>query len=862
MFSLCRSKLISIFFTACVAIVSAATALAAPNPQPAATPVSFAIAPAPEWVKNFTPTAKGNDGDSGGISYLLIDRQDNVAQQSAFYHEARQVTSDNGVQNGASVTVSFDPAYQELIFHFLRVTRGGAQTNRLDRSQIKLFQREKDMESFLYDGAYTAQCELEDIRVGDVIEFAYTIRGTNPVKAGRYSRIFYTDWSFPVHRVVTRLLYPEQRRLRFRTTNRALKPVIKAAKGTTEWFSDESEVAARRMDPDTPVDYDPNGRVQFTEFESWRDMADWAIPLFQPEASLSPDLQAEVEKLRQIPDPEARVLAALRLVQEEVRYLGIESGVGSHRPSAPSEVFRRRFGDCKDKALLLVTLLQQSGLEAVPALVSTFYRGTVAELLPSPDDFDHAIVQVKIGDWIHWLDPTRTAQRGPLSQLYVRNLKQALLLRSGTAALTSFSPPPESMPQKTVTENFRVPAPGETGELEVITEAHGLAAERTRSFFQEKSREKIEKQYLQYYARRFPRISVKKPLVYEEIPDANALRTREIYSIPDIWTWNEEENRHELSLYPGDVAEPMGSPGSGQRDDPLELDFPANVTQVINARMFDKWSIAAKKHSVKNAFYRYSEDAKVDDRRVTLIYTYEALADRVAPSDLATYNAGLSKLKDSLGYTLYYRKPGDSYDVRKWIQHFNWSIALQTGAVGLVLIVLCVWYFFRTKLEMPLPIPAATLPEKQGLGGWLILVGIHHLIRPFIYLSALITLFPTVFNEEKWRTLTDPGGAAFSPYWKPALLIELFANLACFIFSGLLILLFFLKRAVWPRTYAVFLLFVCAVTATDAFFIQAIPAAKGAAGENLHGVLSVIAAAAIWVPYCFVSKRVKATFRR
>ncbi|HEX4630432.1 MAG TPA: DUF3857 domain-containing protein [Chthoniobacterales bacterium] len=845
-----------------MAVVTGASGHGAPTPPPALKEVSFAIAPAPGWVKNFEPLSKENDGDSGGISYLLIDRQDNVGQQEAFYHEVRQVTSDNGVQNGASVTVSFDPAYQELIFHLLRVTRGGAVTNRLDRSGINLFRREKDMESFLYDGSYTAQCELEDIRIGDVIEFAYTIKGANPVKAGRYSKTFYTDWSFRAHRIVTRLLYPEQRRLRFRTQNRVLKPAITSAKGTTEWLCDQSEVAARRTDPDVPPDYDPNGQVQFTEFESWRDVVDWAVPLFQAETSRSSELEAEVRKLRQIADMEARVLAALRLAQEEVRYLGIESGVGSHRPTAPSEVFRRRFGDCKDKALLLVTLLQQSSVEAVPALVSTSYRGTVAELLPSPDDFNHTIVQVKIGDKTHWLDPTRTAQRGPLSQLYLLDLKAALPVRPGSAALTSYSPPPDSLPRKTVTENFRVPPPGETGELEVITEAEGLAAERTRSWFQESGRDKIEKQYLQYYARRFPHILVRKPLVYEEIPEGNACRTREFYSIPKIWTWNEEENKNELSLYPGDIAEPMGSPGPGQRDDPLSLYYPVNVTQIINAQMFDPWSLTVKNHSLKNAFYRYSDDAKVDGRRVTLTYTYEALADRVAPGDLATYNAGLSKLKDSLGYTLYFQKPGGRFDVRTWLRSFNWLIALLTGGLGLVLVVLCVWYFFHTKREVPLPIPAATLPQKQGLGGWLVLVGIHHVVRPFIYLSALITVFPAVFNDETWRAVTEPGGTAFNPYWKPALLTELFANLACFIVSGLMILLFFRKRAAWPRSYAAFLIFICAVTVTDLLLVQMVPAAKAAVEGNVRSVVSVIVAAAIWVPYCFVSKRVKATFRR
>jgi transglutaminase-like putative cysteine protease len=836
--------------------------LAAPPEKPASSAVTFNIAAAPAWVKKIEPASKGSDGDSGGISYLLFDRQENVALQSAYFHEARQVTSENGVQNGAAVSVSFDPAYQELIFHSLQVTRGGMRANRLDRSQIKLFQREKDMESFLYDGAYTAQCELEDIRAGDIIEFAYTIKGTNPVLGARYTRVFYTDWSFRVHRVVTRFLYPAQRKLRFLTKNVPLKPMINSTGATTEWLSDQANVAARRIDADVPADHDPNGWLQVSEYESWQTVADWALPLFRPETAISADLQAEVAKLRQIPDAEKRVLAALKLVQEQLRYLGIEAGVGSHRPTSPSEVFRRRFGDCKDKALLLATLLQQSGVDAVPALVSTDFRGTVAERLPAPNDFDHAIVHVKIGDQVHWLDPTRSSQRGPLSQIYVRDLKQALVLRVGTQGLTSYSPPRDSLPWKTVTENYRVPAPGGTGELEVVTESHGLSAERTRSAFQESGREKIEKQYLQYYARLFPLVTVKKSLVYEEIPEANACRTREFYSIPEIWKMNEEEKRYDLELHPGDVAEAMGSAGPSQRDDPLALNYPARITQVIHAKMFDKWSITAKNQSINNAFYRFSEEAKVDGDNVTLTYAYEALADRVAPRDLPAYNAGLSKIRDKLGYTLFYQKPGESLDFDKMVRQFNWRVALLTVGVALVVSVLCGLYFFKSKLPVPLPPPPATLLGKQGLGGWLILVGIHHVARPFVFIAMFVLLFPTVFNLEVWRGFTEPAGAQFHPYWKPVLLFELFSSVVLLIVSGLLLLLFFRKRAVWPRTYAAFLLFVLAYMMLDFWFVQKIPTAGTSPDGNIRDLVQVIIAAAIWVPYCFVSKRVKATFRR
>ena len=53
-------------------------------------------------------------------------------------------------------------------------------------------------------------------------------------------------------------------------------------------------------------------------------------------------------------------------MQDEVRYLGLENGISAYKPSSPNKVYNQRFGDCKDKSLLLVTMLNQMNIEAYP----------------------------------------------------------------------------------------------------------------------------------------------------------------------------------------------------------------------------------------------------------------------------------------------------------------------------------------------------------------------------------------------------------------------------------------------------------------------------------------------------------------
>src|ERR1041385_4656663 len=87
-----------------LSLFSIMQAMAAPGPAPNPPAVTFEIAAPPAWVLAVKADHSVKDADEGGISYLLLDRQDNAGLQASYYHETRRVTSENGVQNGASVT--------------------------------------------------------------------------------------------------------------------------------------------------------------------------------------------------------------------------------------------------------------------------------------------------------------------------------------------------------------------------------------------------------------------------------------------------------------------------------------------------------------------------------------------------------------------------------------------------------------------------------------------------------------------------------------------------------------------------------------------------------------------------------------
>src|SRR5262249_19646559 len=195
---------------------------------------------------------------------------------------------------------------------------------------------------------------LEDVRPGDLLEYSYTLIGENPALAGQYERTLRLCGPQPIARLEHRLLWTPGRRLGIANHDTDLQPRVVRTESTWEYRWSAHDLPRIELEDDVPIEFDPYPSVQLTGFQSWEEVAPRPCPLSAPPARIWGSLRRVIGELRaSAPTPERQALAAIRFVQEQVRYLGIEMGVGSHRPTDPNEVARRRFGDCKDKALLL-----------------------------------------------------------------------------------------------------------------------------------------------------------------------------------------------------------------------------------------------------------------------------------------------------------------------------------------------------------------------------------------------------------------------------------------------------------------------------------------------------------------------------
>ena len=156
--------------------------------------------------------------------------------------------------------------------------------------------------------------------------------------------------------------------------------------------------------------------------------------------------------------------------------------------------------------------------------------------------------------------------------------------------------------------------------------------------------------------------------------------------------------------------------------------------------------------------------------------------------------------------------------------------------------------------------PAAAGPS--GIGGWLYLVAVGLCVAP-IRIGAEIVKGLRPLDPATWHAITTPGTRDYHPLFGPLIIGELVVNAALFIWAGVLLYLFFVKRRSFPTMMIMFLITRVLFQAADLGLALMIPITAARIGGELYGGLAGgILVALIWGRYLVTSRRVEATFVR
>ena len=256
---------------------------------------------------------------------------------------------------------------------------------------------------------------------GNIIGFEYEVeeqpfwlqdvwhfQGTDPVRESHYSLQLPPGWVFKAAWLSHDEVKPDE------------------AKGSLiQWTV--TDVKGIRPEPHMPpwaelasqmiVSFFPSETWQKDKFASWDGVGSWWGKLYRQQMDASEPIKQKVVGLTAGKATLLQKMQAMALfMQHDIRYVAIELGIGGWQPHAAPEVFAHKYGDCKDKATLMRTMLREIGVESYQVAINT-KRGSVTGDTPAHNAFNHVILVIKLPDAVQDPSLIATIQHPKLGRL-------------------------------------------------------------------------------------------------------------------------------------------------------------------------------------------------------------------------------------------------------------------------------------------------------------------------------------------------------------------------------------------------------------------------------------------------------------
>jgi len=603
----------------------------------------------PAWVDS-APALPATQSKNPLVT-LLADVQFMASPKPVtFVHRAWQPNASAAVQALGNMTIPFNPEYHRVQLHILRVIRSGQTLDKLATADIRFLQRETGLDAGTYNGEITASILVDDLRAGDTLEFAYSQEGANPVIGNRFVDYASWDHTTPIELRRVTLTHPVTRKVNTRflgDLNRSYpQPVESTSGGMKKLRWEQRALPPIDMEEQVPYSFHVARSLQMSEFQSWGEVSDWAVQLFNSTQPLPAELQQVVKTLAAKPTADERVSGALQWVQNEIRYFSVSLGESSHRPSTPALTLQRRYGDCKDKSFMLIEMLKALGIKAQPVLVSSRTWDGLPRNLPSPYAFDHAIVRAEVDGKTYFLDPTRTGQMGRLSTMgQPYEGMEVLVIEPGNNNFTRIkSDNFPAISRNELSEKITVPKFDSEGTLESRHVWSGASAEIRRLQLAAWTPEQRNRLVLENYERRYPGARFAVQPVIEDDTVNNVVTIISRYTIPKVANLVRDEWGVRFST--PNLTGMVGIPPSSTRTQPLamevtprkhrysvEVEFPSDVsvTKDPSAR------------SVRDEAFEYHVSSSFRGNRASSVVELTVLKPQVEAARVPAYAESLRR---------------------------------------------------------------------------------------------------------------------------------------------------------------------------------------------------------------------------
>jgi cellulose synthase operon protein C len=332
------------------------------------------------------------------VQELLASGLDRVHVQQLYF-----VGSESALDTHRVSTIRYSPSTEELrVIH----ARAWKPTGLVLDAQ-ELGDREyADTPVSMYYDMRLHQLRFAGLEKGDVVELEYSLvpkRRSAPYN-GYFGELVLFAGRGPEQLKRYVLIAPAAQKI-FVHAEKIAPASVSVRDGSQIFLWESRSIPALPREPRSPGVTEISPYVHVSTMGDWKQLGSWYAELVRPQFTLDQALQDELARVTNgLHSDKEKISAIQEFVLRSTHYVALEFGIYSYKPYPVTQIYARRFGDCKDKASLMIALLRAAGIEAEIALVRTRSLGDVAAEPASIAVFNHAIVYVP--KYELWLDGT------------------------------------------------------------------------------------------------------------------------------------------------------------------------------------------------------------------------------------------------------------------------------------------------------------------------------------------------------------------------------------------------------------------------------------------------------------------------
>jgi hypothetical protein len=619
----------------------------------------------PKWVKTIAIPESSSFSKYDivtGYYSKLIDYQVNLEENSVFNREVINVVSYSGISNASQLSVSLDTSYQKLKIHYLYIWRKGEKIDRTSELSFKMMNSEHKLQQGIYTGLLSAYDILNDIRKDDLIDFAYTLVGKNPIFNNEKSVIIPLESMNPIDYFSFHVLYKKEKDYNYKCVD--CDSLISSSE-----INDfhQIEIQSRDIKGMKPEDNMPSWIMPYkyfilSSFKSWKDVNSWAQSVFA--LNSNPDLDnvfKEIFSGKETTDE--KINKIINYVQDEIRYMGNESGLGSIKPHSPELVVKQRYGDCKDKSLLLVTLLKKIGIKEVyPALVNTQLQKEVDKLGPSNEIFNHCIVTFRYNDSIYWVDPSIPMQGGDFKDISVIDFGKTLIIGIPADTLQLMSP--KKIESRTdVVDEYTIKSFSEPAKLKMTSTRIGFDADNRRLVVEYFGTKKLLEIVEKVLKSQFPVVNQTADMEVTDDIEKNKLTLSYNYTINGFWQDGDKTNNEATKglwvfrYDPVMLYEDFKESVCNERKYDAILNYPVNLNYRVIFHLPKDFIISDNYYLCDNeAFYYDEKTEQLSSSSFQIDYKYRTKCNTIKAKDYKKICEQRNKIAKRLPMAIYFAK--------------------------------------------------------------------------------------------------------------------------------------------------------------------------------------------------------------